>query len=111
MSTRAQVKIKDTGVYLYQHWDGDMLEDIVRSALAREERWDNEEYLTRIIFCEMIKDNLMDSTGYGIGTSEHGDIEYLIEVDVKNQMVTVKDYNLNDQKSMGFETFVNEAVK
>jgi len=87
MGTRAQVFMKDTGVYLYQHWDGDDLFQKVKNAIAKKWRWDDEEYLTRIIFCEMVKDNIDGETGYGIGNSQHGDIEYLVTVDCKNQTV------------------------
>jgi hypothetical protein len=93
MSTRGQVFIKDTGVYLYQHSDGYDLGDEVRSAIASERgqaRRDDEEYLTRIIFEDMIGKRAGSETGYGIGTSIHGDIEYLVTVDVAAQTVTVE---------------------
>ena len=43
-------------------------------------RLDDAEYLTRIIFCDMVKDNIDGTTGFGIGKEEHGDIEYLVTV-------------------------------
>jgi len=105
MGTRAQVFIQDSysddaskGVYLYQHWDGDYLFQEVQNAIAKGDRWNDPEYLTRIIFCEMVKtfDQVDGSTGYGIGTSQHGDIEYLVIVDIENQNV-IED-NLNTGK-------------
>ncbi len=33
MGTRAQVFMKDEGIYLYQHWDGNMLMDTVVKAV------------------------------------------------------------------------------
>lgn len=94
MSTRSQVKLISssfsTPIYLYQHYDGDNLYKTVCNAISRKARWDDPEYLTRIIFSEMIKDHIDDTTGYGIGTSQHGDIEYLVEVDIDNQ--TIKEY-------------------
>ena len=87
MGTRAQVLIKDTGVYLYQHWDGDGLFQIVKDAIAKGLRWNDEEYLTRIIFSEMIKNDIAGETGYGIGTEQHGDIEFLVEISCKDQQV------------------------
>ena len=92
MSTRSQVKLISssfcTPIYLYQHYDGYGLYKIVNNAINRKARWDDPEYLARIIFSEMIKDHIDDTTGYGIGTSQHGDIEYLVEVDIDNQRVT-----------------------
>lgn len=111
MGTRAQVQMVNSGVTLYQHWDGDTLEATVREALKRKERWNDKEYLARIIFCEMVKENLMDSTGFGIGvTPVHGDIEYLIKVDVDHQNVTVCDLNTGVNKGYTFETFIQNRV-
>jgi hypothetical protein len=93
MSTRAQVQIlsqyDDTSVFLYQHYDGDELYDTVKKSIARSRpRWNDEEYLARIIFSDMIKDSLTDLEGFGISTSKHGDIEYLIVVNTLTRDVT-----------------------
>ena len=90
MGTRSQVFIKEEGVYLYQHWDGYELPDIVRNALAKKWRWADPEYLARIIFCEMVKDHLEEETGYGIGSRIHFDIEYLVTVDTEKQEITIQ---------------------
>lgn len=96
MGTRAQVFIKDEGVYLYQHWDGDGLFEIVQNAIAKKDRWGDSEYLARIIFCEMVQDDIDGSTGYGIGNSQHSDIEYLVTVDCKKRTVSeLKIYSKN----------------
>jgi len=88
MGTRAQVFIKDTGVYLYQHYDGYNLYETVVAALKKKMRWDDPEYLARIIFDEMTKDYRGEEAGFGIGTTEQGDIEFLIEMDCERQMIT-----------------------
>lgn len=42
---------------------------MVRSALRRgQDRWDDEPYLARIIFSELIRDDIEGETGYGIST-------------------------------------------
>jgi hypothetical protein len=72
MGDRANIRVKsnsedDTGVYLYSHWSGTELPETLQVALRRgRSRWNDGQYLTRIIFCEMVKDNLMGETGYGI---------------------------------------------
>jgi hypothetical protein len=88
MATRAQVKIEDTGVYLYQHFDGYDLLERVSNAIRRGYRWSDAEYLTRIIFDSMVGDDQGEDSGYGIGTAMHGDIEFLISVNVENQTVS-----------------------
>ena len=91
MGDRAQVLIKDTGVYLYTHWGGSKLPEVVTNAIRRLERWNDPEYLARIIFCEMIKDDVGGETGYGIGTAQHGDIWRVVEVDCEAGVVRVID--------------------
>jgi len=93
MSTRAQVYMKDSDVYLYQHCDGDNLMDTVVAAVNSDVgkgRQSDPEYLARIIFCKMVKDNVGGETGFGIGTTEHSDIEYLVTVDCENKTITEK---------------------
>lgn len=91
MGERANVKVIQSdgnSVCLYTHWDGYFLAETVRQALAREQRWNDSPYLTRIIFCEMLRRGekgivnekaqlkiLEDETGYGIST-EIGDMNY-----------------------------------
>jgi hypothetical protein len=59
---------KDTGVYLYTHWRGGDLPEIVRKALGRRLRWDDAAYLARIIFDEMTKGQQGEETGFGISS-------------------------------------------
>jgi hypothetical protein len=105
MGTRAQVFMKDTGVYLYQHWDGDLLVDTVVKAVngIGVDRQDDPEYLTRIIFSQMIKEDIDGATGYGIGCEEHGDIEYLVVVDCEKRLITeIKVYTSNVMREIPF---------
>ena len=84
MGARGQVSIKyddNTKVYLYTHWGVGELKADVQKALARKQRWDDEEYLTRIIFDAMKGEDITGETGFGIGTSEHEDIELLVQIE------------------------------
>lgn len=91
MGCRGQVKIKDDygdgSVYLYTHWGAEELKEDVALALARRKRWDDSEYLARIIFDQM-KGNDVGHLSFGISTSEHEDNEQLITIDCKNQQVS-----------------------
>lgn len=91
-------------IYIYSHWDGDdsvftsPLAQKLKKALARRERWDDEMYLARIIFCEIVKDDIDGETGYGIGP-EVGDDEYpTIIVNIPKQTVN----------GVSFEDFIND---
>jgi hypothetical protein len=93
MGSRAQVKIQDTGVYLYTHWDANTLVDTVYRAIARQERWGDPSYLARIIFCEMVKGDIAGAVGYAIDTAENGDNELLIVVSCHKRTVEVIEYD------------------
>lgn len=85
MGARAQVLVKDAGVYLYTHWGADGLEDIVKQSLDSERgknRRNDDEYLARIIFEDMIdaESGRGGETGFGIGNTQHTDIEKLVIV-------------------------------
>lgn len=75
MGDRANVVVPNPykegeAVYLYSHWGGSELPDVLASALERGVgRWNDAPYLTRIIFNEMTKGNEMAETGFGISTS------------------------------------------
>lgn len=55
--------------YLYTHWQGDTIEQVVDTALAGKgaNRLGDEGYLTRIIFDELTKNQTGGETGFGIG--------------------------------------------
>ena len=89
MGDRGQILIKG-GVYLYTHYNASELETILSEALRGGRRWSDSEYLARIIFCRMVRDDVDGELGYGIGTELHGDVWKLIEVDCGNQLITVK---------------------
>jgi len=106
MGDRGQVHIKDEGVWLYTHWAASELTDTVRVALSKRARWNDAEYLARIIFDEMIGDRQGQQTGYGISShGPHGDEWRIIEVNCKTARVIVKD---NDETVIDqtFDEFV-----
>jgi len=104
MGDRGQVLIEDIGVYLYTHWDANRLIEAVKRAITKKQRWDDPEYLARIIFCEMVKENINGSTGYGIGTIQHGDAWRLIKVNCAEQKITIEDIQYKDN----FENFIKQ---
>ncbi len=92
MGDRANVVVDVDGqapIYLYTHWSGSELPAILQSALARGVRWNDEAYLTRVIFCEMIKGSERDETGFGISTSAPDNSYAYLRVSPDHQTVTV----------------------
>lgn len=97
MGDRGNIIVKqnprESAIWLYSHWGGCELAQTLRRALARHQRWDDPPYLTRIIFCEMLRgsgsDPLDAETSYGISTGEvDNEHDYLI-VDMEAQTVAL----------------------
>lgn len=56
-------------IYFYTHWEGTDLPVILANALksrAGRARADDPDYLARIIFCAMVKNETSPDAGYGI---------------------------------------------
>ena len=107
MGDRAQVRLYDDktegSVYLYTHWNGSDLRETVKAALSRRQRWDDVEYLARIVFEEMIQGNEGSESGFGIGYSEHFDLQHsVIELDCSRQVMVV------DNVQQTFEQFITK---
>lgn len=89
MGDRNNIKITySTGdsVYLYGHWIGDGIRDIVGAAVDNGERVTDESYFARILFCKMVTsgglEDIHNTTGYGIAP-------YPVDQDANNKMVHV----------------------
>lgn len=105
MGARAQVKIEDTGVFLYTHWgSGEIVED-VRTVIRRGLRLNDPEYLARIVFDQMTLGRQGSETGAGIGTSQHGDIDILVTIDTEKKTVRVEDMYENTSTTQTFREF------
>jgi hypothetical protein len=91
-------------IYFYTHWQGSNLREIVRQALIRgKSRWDDEPYLSRIILSEMVKDNVLEETGYGIAPYEM-DSGALVKINLKERSVDgikFADYILSERTEGG----------
>jgi hypothetical protein len=96
MGDRANVFVKDEGysepnsrgVYLYTHWGGEVLPHHVQVALKRKQRWDDGPYLTRIIFCTMIKGQEDEETGFGISGSLCDGENAIITINIREQTIS-----------------------
>ena len=98
MGDRGNVVIKedDEQICLYTHWDGLKLPKIVADALSRGyDRIDDFPYLTRIIFSEMIKDDVMGTTGYGIYTKSIDPNYPDIVIDLNSKNITYGEETLS----------------
>lgn len=111
MGDRGNIVIKEAGggtIYLYTHWTGSELPGILAEALARgTDRWHDDPYLARIIFCEMVKSDINGTTGFGISATM-GDGGTDIYVDVGDKRVGFR--NGDADYSGTFEEFIIEFL-
>src|SRR4051794_38424404 len=84
----ALVYENDSTIFLYTHWGAEYLKQDLKNALARgQSRWDDESYLARIIFSEMVKGDIEGTTGYGLAPYETDPEFPTIRVDLQKQTV------------------------
>lgn len=104
MGDRANIKfveVEGGEIFFYTHWSGTELPEILAAALDRgRDRWNDESYLARIIFSEMVKDDLGSNTGAGIST-------YRTDYEYDDLIVSVKDQRIYGRGGdLSFEDFV-----
>lgn len=113
MGDRAQIAIKtdkNGSVFLYSHWDGaEIFPKLKKSLLRGDERHNDPEYLARIIFDDLVNGS-KGTSGYGISTSRHTDIEHLIPVvDCDTQEISFLPADFgekNPPEPMSFDDFM-----
>jgi hypothetical protein len=75
-------------IYLYTHSCGTELPVILAKALNRGRHcWNSKSYLARVIFSEMIKNEILENDGYGISPHPINTDKKDIEVDMENQII------------------------
>lgn len=89
MGDRGNIVIRKRGqdaLFMYTHWRGSDLPEIVALGLSRgETRWDDEQYLNRILFQTLVGKDF-GTTGFGLST-EMGDGGTEVYIDPEAQIV------------------------
>lgn len=97
MGDRGNIVVKqgrdNPPVWLYTHWSGCDMPLLLQNALKRKQRWDDNSYLTRIIFCALIQGDTEGETGYGISTIENDNEHHYLVVDPDEGTVAVIEYH------------------
>lgn len=114
MGDRANVYIHEgarPGVYLYTHWDGYRLPNVVQDALRRgESRWNDDQYLARIVFCEMVGDQTKGESGYGISAAVGDGDDRIVDLDTSTQTVKLTRHGVNDSQPLSFTEYVQQEA-
>lgn len=105
MGDRGNIKIGD--IYLYTHFGGSEILSDLHTALSHRWRWNNEPYLTRIIFEEMRGKTPDPETGLGISTIVCDNEHDILEVDCENQWVI----NETSGRAISFGGFISNTVE
>ena len=104
----AAPKNEEKPVVLYTHWGANnMIFDLIK-VLKRKLRWKSPSYLSRMIFCEMVKGNESDEYGYGIMTENVCDAEKEIVVDCNRQEVIIKGTDVHTNMTYTFNELIKE---
>lgn len=81
-------------IFLYTNKEAYNLTNVVMNVLSAKVHWDDPDYLSRMLFCNMVpKDQWYDTNGFGIGTQMYVDVKLLITLDLVHQKITLIDYD------------------
>lgn len=93
MSTSGEVKLiypNGLSIYFYKHWDADLLPETIAHALDHgRSRWNDEPYLARVLFSQMISAEVDGITGFGIDVMPSGEPIY-VTIDLATQSVWLR---------------------
>lgn len=97
-------------VYLYSHEGALSMVNTVYEILSQKKRWDDADYLARMLFCAMIpKDDWDKEKGYAIGTTLYEGIALFISINVPKQTIKIQiTKDLHNYESMSFDDFVSK---
>jgi hypothetical protein len=99
-------------IYLYTHENSKELVQQVHDILSKNIRWDDPDYLSRMLFCKMIpKEFWDDEKGFGIGTEQYVDINILVSLDTTKSTIGIYSVLEKEHYNATFEEFVNNYPK
>lgn len=97
----------DSSVVLYSHWGQTGWEDDIAAALVHAKpRWFDSSYATRMMMSYLIKDALLDETGFGVYAVEGNNFdlgEQTVVIDFVNKTII-------DNVPVAFDAFINAYI-
>lgn len=96
----------DTVVVLHTDTIGEELEKRLQNAMYKGNgRHRDTPYFTRVVFCEMIKDDVLGLDNFSISASPIGDSSFDILVDIEGQQVI-----LPNSKPVSFDEYMKTVL-
>lgn len=117
-SGQLEIKSFYGSVFLYTHDLAHTLLHVVHETLSKKVKWDDADYLSRMLFCKMIPPEFWNSDkGFGIGTQMYADVQLLITIDTVNSKITITNFDKSTVASRSLhysfdsfmENFTNNA--
>lgn len=112
MGARINFVFKDhteSSVVLYSHWGQDSWQPDLAEAMSHAKpRWFDSSYGTRMMISYLIKDSILDETGFGIYSTSNDNFdlgEQTIVIDFVNK--TISDTTYPAISEVRWEDFVN----
>lgn len=106
MGDRGNIKVIGAGphaIYFYTHNGGSYLDEVLKPVIAQRKRWSDGAYLARMIFCQMVKNDISGEYGYGIATSPPDNEHSILCVDTNAQII----YREGSNIQYTFERYIN----
>lgn len=108
MSNPGQLVVEDVGIYMYTHRDADDLEEVLFSAMeAGQSRWDQPDYMAKIIFEELSAPTPKD-TGAGLSSIRYQGVHRTLRVDFQEELVKMESIYTDDE---GYEKSLNDFMR
>jgi hypothetical protein len=108
-SGQIEVIGKYGAVFLYTHEHAKNVIRTVHNVLSRRKYWDDEDYLTSMLFRELVKNEKNSETdGYGIGRELYVNANLILTLDIEKQKLCIT--SINDGRNhhyMDFDVFIN----
>lgn len=95
-------------IYIYSHWGGEQIASDLQAALKKRWRWDDEAYLTRIIYDHIVGESFKTETGFGIATYLCDNEHPILVVDAHEQKIYLENESgaRYEGKVWTFEEFI-----
>lgn len=91
-------------VFLYTHEKAKDILKTVHSVLSRRDFWEDEDYLSSMLFRELVKDELNTrTTGFGIGTELYINSNLVVTLDIPRKKICIT--SILEHQNQGYIDF------
>lgn len=97
----------DSSVVLYSHWGQTEWQTDIAAALEHSKpRWSDSSYATRMMISHLIKDSILDETGFGIYSITHPNVPSHYDLGEQTIVIDFVNKTITDNVSVPWDKFV-----